>query len=74
LKKKTYEKHIHLLAPNLHELFSDLAIWPWDRLVSAMNEGSDSNLEIQSFEQVEKFFRGFVWVGVGHCAKMKCQV
>jgi len=57
LKEKTYKKDIHALAPSLCDFFLEPAVWPWDRLISAMNEGSDGDLEIQSFEEVEKNFR-----------------
>jgi len=74
LKEKTYKKDIHALAPSLCDFFLEPAVWPWDRLISAMNEGRYGDLEIQSFEEVEKIFRRLVWVGVGHCSEMKCQV
>ena len=71
---RTYEKQVHPLAPTLRYIFFESAGWPGNRLISAVNEGRESDIEIQGFEEFKKVFRSLGWIGEGHCAEMKCLV
>ena len=50
LNGKTYQEDVHPLAPSLGDIFCKPAVWPWDRLIAAMDEGRNGDFEIESFE------------------------
>jgi len=62
------------LSASAFYIFFEPASWPGNRLISAVNEGHESDIEIQGFEEFEKVFRSLGWIGEGHCAEMKCLV